>query len=234
MRVSAVVPALDEEEFLTDCLQALAGQQQLAEVIVVDGGSSDATLQRANDALGRLQADGISTLVIQAPRGRGPQLNAGAARASGDLLLFLHADTRLPRGGVAEAARVARDGCVGGAFRHAFIERDIRLWMVSTSANLRSAARRLFFGDQAIFVRRDLFIRLGGFADIPLMEDIDFSTRMRRAGRTALLSATVLTSGRRFLRGGFWRTCARMILLRTAWRLGVKPALLDRHYQVVR
>jgi rSAM/selenodomain-associated transferase 2 len=234
LRVTVIVPALDEERFLPDCLLALAGQEALAEVIVVDGGSADATFQRAVEALARLESGGIGTLAIQSSRGRGPQLNAGAARARSDLLLFLHADTRLPAGGVASAANAARRGFVGGAFRHAFIERDPRLWMVSTSANLRSASRHLFFGDQAIFVRRDLFVKMGGFADIPIMEDVEFSARMRREGRTVLLSGRVLTSGRRFLRGGFWRTSARMILIRTAWRLGAHPSQLDRHYEVVR
>lgn len=231
-RVSAIIPVLDEANLLGACLDALARQHALAEVIAVDGGSSDGSLDLLRAAERRSGVPPVR--ILASGPGRALQMNAGAAAARGTVLLFVHADTVIP-GAAAEAiVRAVTRGAVGGAFRHAFIERDPRLAIISAWANARSRLIRIYFGDQAMFVRRDVFERLGGFRPIPIMEDLEFSKRLRGAGPTALLPATARTSGRRFLGEGVGRTAARMIWLRMAWRAGVAPAVLKRRYREVR
>lgn len=232
--MTAIIPALDEESTLAACLEALCSQEGLSEVVLVDGGSTDGTRRVGRAAVGRLERAGISPMITGAPRGRASQMNAGAAIASGDILVFVHADTTLPPGGILSVRLAIQTGYVGGAFRHRFIERDPRLALVSWYANVRSRVARIFFGDQAIFVRKDLFEAMGGFRTMPIMEDLDFTTRMRRAGRTLLIGPPAATSGRRFLAQGIARTCLRMTLLRAAYRVGVDPSALAVRYREIR
>jgi len=234
LRVCAIIPTLNEAGRVSDCLTALSRQTAVAEALAVDGGSSDATRQAVISAIPRLRQAGIALRVMDAGKGRAAQMNAGAAASAGDVLLFLHADTLLPTGAAAAAAEAVEMGCVGGAFTHRFIEDDPRLSIISWWANTRSRFARLFFGDQAIFVRRDVFEALGGFRPLPIMEDLDFSSRLRRRGRTALLPLRVRTSGRRFLSEGVGRTCLKMMWLRAAYRAGADPWSLQRHYREVR
>ncbi|WP_447974401.1 TIGR04283 family arsenosugar biosynthesis glycosyltransferase [Nitrospira sp. Kam-Ns4a] len=162
-------------------------------------------------------------------------MNAGAAASSGDVLLFLHADTRLPddaRGAIEQALR--DPACVGGRFDVRF-DRDCgAAWLVSHLMNLRSRWTGIATGDQAIFVRREVFERLGGFADVPLMEDVDFSRRLKRAGRLVPLRSTVVTSFRRWEACGPVRTILLMWLLRFLYWLGVSPHRLQHLYGHVR
>ncbi len=232
--MTAIIPVLDEESTLADCLAALGCQEGLSEIVLVDGGSADGTERIAREAAARLERAGIALRVIRSTKGRASQMNAGAAMAAGDVLVFVHADTRLPAGGVLSIARAIGEGYVGGAFRHRFVERDARLAVVSWYANARSRLAGIFFGDQAIFVRKDLFERMGGFRPIPIMEDLEFTSRMRVAGRTLLLQTAVVTSARRFLADGIARTCLRLMLLRTAYRAGVDPSALAGRYREIR
>ena len=221
--LSIVMPVLDEAEGLPCALARLAPlRAQGVELIVVDGGSSDDTAAIATPLADR---------VIAAPRGRAAQMNAGAALASADTLLFLHADTRLPEG----ADRLVLDG-LGQAGRHwgrfdvAIEGRSRLLPVVAAFMNARSRLTGIATGDQAIFVRREAFARAGGFPPIALMEDIAFSRAMRRLGPPLCLRARARTSGRRWEAGGTLRTIVLMWRLRLAYFLGADPARLAQRY----
>ena len=222
-KLSVIVPALDEGERIAATLDALANLRALGvEVIVVDGGSRDATVQRA-----RLRAD----RVIPAPRGRASQMNAGAEKATGDVLLFLHADTRLP----SDADHVVlnaleRSGRAWGRFDVKIEGRHPLLVVVGALMNLRSRLTGIATGDQAIFVKRDTFQAVGGFPAIELMEDIALCKRLKRVGRPHCLRQRVVTSGRRWEEGGVIRTMVLMWRLRLAYFFGADPAELARQY----
>jgi rSAM/selenodomain-associated transferase 2 len=222
-KLSIIMPVLNEGEGIAAALDALAVLRALGtEVMVVDGGSRDATIQRA-----RLRAD----RVIAAPRGRGLQMNAGADKASGDVLLFLHADTRLP----ADADHVVlngleRSGRVWGHFDAEIEGRSPLLIVVAWLMNLRSRLTGIATGDQAMFVRRDAFQAAGGFAAIPLMEDIELCKRLRRVSRPLCLRERVVTSGRRWEKDGILNTVVLMWRLRLAYFLGADPKALAQRY----
>jgi rSAM/selenodomain-associated transferase 2 len=222
-KLSIIMPVLNEGEGIAAALDALAVLRALGtEVMVVDGGSRDATIQRA-----RLRAD----RVIAAPRGRGLQMNAGADKASGDVLLFLHADTRLP----ADADHVVlngleRSGRVWGRFDAEIEGQSPLLVVIAWLMNLRSRLTGIATGDQAMFVRRDAFQAAGGFAAIPLMEDIELCKRLRRVSRPLCLRERVVTSGRRWEKDGVLNTVVLMWRLRLAYFLGADPKALARRY----
>ena len=232
--VSAVMPTLEEAVVLADSLAALSRQEGLGQLVIVDGGSRDDTEQIVEASRAGFAERGIELIRTDAAAGRAEQMNVGASMANGRILLFVHADTFLPEGAVRAVADAVQQGYVGGAFKHRFIEPGFLLSLISRWSNLRSRLTRVFFGDQAIFVRKDEFIRMGGFRPLSIMEDLDFSRRLRSRGRTRLIPLEVRTSARRFLAGGLGATCARMIWLRAAYRLGADPGLLKRHYPEVR
>jgi len=217
-RLTVVVPALNEAAGIARCLEALAPLRARGhEVIVVDGGSTDGTAGLAAPLADR---------VIAAPRGRAAQMNAGAAAAHGDALLFLHADTRLPP----EADRRVAEALAThawGRFDVAIDSDDPRLAVIAYFINRRSRASGIATGDQAIFVRRDAF---PGFAPIGLMEDVAFSRSMKRVSPPACLAARVVTSARRWERHGIARTVLLMWRLRLAYWGGADPDELARRY----
>jgi len=217
------VPVLNEAQAIKDCLDALApARRQGASIIVADGGSSDETAARAR---------ALCDALITAPRGRGSQMNAGAAAASNDILLFLHADTRLPQGGLeAMLENMARTGHNWGRFDVEIEGNHFLLPIVAALMNLRSRLTGIATGDQAIFVRRDIFETTGGFPDIALMEDIAMSKRLKRFGRPLCLRERVSTSGRRWEKHGVLRTIWTMWRLRAAYFFGADPAGLARRY----
>jgi len=220
MRLSIVMPVLNEAAGIEAALRALAPlRTRGVEIIVVDGGSSDGT-----EALARALAD----RVLSAPRGRASQMNAGAAAAAGDALLFLHADTRLPD----DADQLILDGLrrrVWGRFDVRFDEGGW-LRLVALTMNLRSRLTGIATGDQAMFMTRAAFENAGGFPPIALMEDVALSARLKRLGRPLCLSARVTTSGRRWRRHGLLRTILLMWRLRLRYVLGADPARLARAY----
>jgi rSAM/selenodomain-associated transferase 2 len=222
-KLSIIMPVLDEGEGIAATLDALADLRTLgAEVIVVDGGSRDATIQRA-----RLRTD----RVISAPRGRALQMNAGAAKATGDVLLFLHADTRLPRhADHVVLTALERSDRAWGRFDVKIEGRSPLLLLVGWLMNLRSRLTGIATGDQAIFVRRDAFQTVGGFAEIPLMEDIALCKRLKRVSRPLCLSERVITSGRRWEKNGVLNTIILMWRLRLAYFFGADPNELARQY----
>jgi rSAM/selenodomain-associated transferase 2 len=221
--LSIVVPALNEAGAIDATLGALAPlRARGAEVIVVDGGSTDATAARARPLADR---------VLTSPCGRARQMNAGAALASGDVLLFLHADTRLPADADLLVRAAMNAGAAWGRFDVRIAGRHPMLGVVAAFMNARSRWTGVATGDQALFVRRRLFERVGGFADQPLMEDVELTRRLRAMGRPACLRARVTTSGRRWETRGVWRTIFLMWRLRWRYWRGESPHALAEAYR---
>lgn len=221
-RISIIMPVLDEADGLPACLSRIAAQRgDRVELIVADGGSADDTVGVARK---------LSEHVVVAPRGRASQMNAGAAVASGEVLLFLHADTRLPEGGLACILEAVDKGAVWGRFD---VQIEGEAWMLRVVAalmNLRSRLSGIATGDQAIFVRREVFDAVSGYPDIALMEDVALCTALRRVARPACLRQRVITSGRRWEKHGVLRTIFLMWRLRAAYWLGENPDELALRY----
>ena len=221
--ISIVVPVLDEARNLERLLPARRDLAPDAEVVIVDGGSRDDT----ESVLARWPR----ARIISSPRGRAMQMNAGAARSAGDVILFLHADTRLPAGFTDAIERALDDQrVVGGRFDVAFDNPAWPFRMIAAMMNLRSRLSGIFTGDQAIFVRRAAFEARGGYPESPLMEDIELSRRLKRRGHLAALSSRVTTSARKWERDGIARTIGLMWMLRFLYFCGVSPERLHRWY----
>jgi rSAM/selenodomain-associated transferase 2 len=220
--ISIVVPVLNEAPGIVAALTALQPlRQRGAEVIVVDGGSTDNTAMLAAP---------LADHVIVAPRGRASQMNAGAEVANADVLLFLHADTRLPPRADALIRASLGAGRVWGRFDVRIDGRSALLPLVAALMNLRSRLSGIATGDQAIFVSRAAFKAVGGFPDIALMEDLELSKRLLKLSRPICIAVRATTSGRRWERHGLWRTILRMWWLRLRYFLGADPARLAREY----
>ena len=246
MTISVVIPTLNEERSLPTTLARAVGLG-FDEVIVVDGGSRDRTRQIVTEL--RVTSDALPVnpdcppvtrhpspvTLLTAPAGRAPQMNAGAAASGGEIFLFLHADTLLPPDARAAIERVLEDPAyVGGRFDVRF-ERDSGLGrLIGRTINLRSRWTGIATGDQAIFVRRSVFERLGGFSDIPIMEDVDFTRCLKRIGPVAALRLQVVTSFRRWDACGPIRTIALMWVLRFLYWVGISPRTLRHLYGAVR
>ncbi len=223
--LSVIIPCLDEGALIRPALRALQPlRAQGCELLLVDGGSRDGSPE--------LAAGLVDRLLLSGP-GRALQMNAGASRADGEILWFLHLDSQVP----ADAPGLIRTAlaCSGrgwGRFdiRLSGDRRSLRL--VAAMMNLRSRLSGIATGDQGIFVRRDWFQLLGGYAEIPLMEDIEFSRRCRRRGPPVCIRRPLMTSSRRWERDGVWRTVALMWRLRLAFFLGADPARLARRYRL--
>jgi rSAM/selenodomain-associated transferase 2 len=222
-RLSVIVPALNEAEGIAGTLAPLQALRARGhEVIVVDGGSTDGTPERAAPLADR---------VVRSGRGRALQQNAGARLAAGEVLLFLHADTRLPEGAERRVLEGVEAGWGWGRFDVRLTGRHPMLRVVERMISLRSRITGVATGDQAVFVRRDWFRAVGGFPEIPLMEDVALSRALKRRGRPLCLSAPVLTSSRRWETRGVWRTILLMWRLRLAYSLGADPARLAERYR---
>lgn len=224
--LSIVVPVLDEAAAVAATLDALAPlRARGAELIVVDGGSSDGTV-----ALARPRADAV----VIAPRGRARQMRAGAAQARGEWLLFLHADTRLPDAAdaaITTALASTQSDRAWGRFDVHIAGRTRLFQLIAVLMNLRSRWSGIATGDQALFMTRAAYDAVGGFPDQPLMEDIEISKRLCRLGRPVCLRARVTTSGRRWERRGVWRTIVLMWRLRFLYWLGVSAERLATQYR---
>ena len=221
-RISVVVPALNEAGHIAHTLQALAPLRASGhEIVVVDGGSSDGTPAAAT---------GLADLVVDAPRGRARQMNAGAAAAAGDLFWFLHADTQAAPGAAREMLEAIGRGACWGRFDVRLSGRRPLLRLVERMMNMRSRLTGIATGDQGIFVTREAFEAAGGFPDIPLMEDIALSRALLRQARPACLGPRLVTSSRRWEQQGVVRTILLMWRLRLAYALGSDPHRLVRRY----
>ena len=213
---------LNEAATIASTLDALRRGALDAEIVVVDGGSTDASV-----AIARPLCDTL----IDATRGRALQMNAGARASQGDALAFVHADTIVPSTFAADIASALSDPTVvGGRFDVKLDTTALPYRVIGAMISIRSRISRTGTGDQAIFVRRDVFDRLGGFPELELCEDLEFSRRLKRAGRIACLRTRVTTSARRWNRDGVVRTVVRMWLIRAMYLLGVPPARLKRMY----
>jgi rSAM/selenodomain-associated transferase 2 len=226
MKLSIVVPTLDEAGAIEATLaSAQPARASGAQIIVADGGSTDAT---------RSLAAALADRVIEAPRGRASQMNAGARAATGDALLFLHADTLLAPSAASDVAAALAAGREWGRFDVAIAGADAMLPVVAMLMNARSRLTGIATGDQAMFATRAAFDAVGGFPDIPLMEDVALSKALRTRSRPACLRSRVVTSGRRWERRGTLRTIVLMWRLRLAYALGADPRRLARRYGVER
>jgi rSAM/selenodomain-associated transferase 2 len=226
LKLSVIVPMLNEAASIARTLKAIGIGAPDAEIIVVDGGSTDDSVEVARP---------LCDVVISATRGRALQMNSGAARASGNALVFVHADTIVPVSFASDIeAALADPEVVGGRF-------DLRLddprplcVLIGALISIRSRISRTGTGDQAIFVRKNIFESLGGFPDMAICEDLDFSRRLKRIGRVACLRSKVMTSARRWRKGGIMRTVIRMWTIRSLYLAGVSPTRLARMYSDVR
>ena len=223
MRLSIIVPVLNESGGIVACLEALSPLRACGhQVIVVDGGSHDPTL-----ALCRDRAD----VVMSSAPGRARQMNAAAECAEGEVLLFLHADTTLPLRADRAIAHALSGGAEWGRFDVRIAGRSPMLPVVAALMNLRSRCTGIATGDQALFVRRELFQRVGAYPDQPLMEDIELSRRLRAMARPACLRERVVTSGRRWDAQGAWHTILLMWRLRWRYWRGASPEALAEAYR---
>jgi rSAM/selenodomain-associated transferase 2 len=223
MRVSIVIPVLNESAHIETCLRNLQlFRAEGHEIIVVDGGSRDDTVARAGN---------LADSVIQAPRGRANQMNAGLAIAKGDVVLFLHVDTTLPENACVLVQKAL--GMIGlwGRFDVRLSGRGPAFRVIEFFMNRRSRLTGIATGDQAIFVRSEVLRKHGGYSNIPLMEDIDLSRRLKHLARPACLRQRVTTSSRRWEQGGVLRTVLLMWRLRFAYWRGVEPAKLAALYR---
>jgi len=215
--ISVVIPALDEERHVAAAIQSVRAD---AEVIVVDGGSTDATREIASREGAR---------VLEAPKGRGRQLDEGARASAGEWLVFLHADTRLEQGW-AEALRALSPDVAGGAFRLAVDSPRAGFRAVERGVRLRLRLFALPYGDQGLFARREAYARIGGIPHLPLMEDVAFVARLRRAGPLAFPPVRAFTSPRRWDRYGIVGTTLRNWSLLARYAAGESPERLARGY----
>lgn len=213
------MPVLNEEATIAGTLAALPAG---AQIIVVDGGSTDETVTRAGEA---------AATVVESERGRARQMNAGAGRATGEVLLFLHADTRLPTSFPLELDRFLASGRVWGRFDVRLSGAAMMLRVIEFMMNWRSRLTGICTGDQAFLVRREIFDAENGFAEIALMEDIELSRRLKRRSWPWCSNARVVTSSRRWEERGIWPTILLMWRLRLAYFLGASPESLARRYR---
>jgi len=232
--LSIIIPALDEEKALPGALKSLEKQADDPpfEVVLSDGGSTDATVALFQAATGLWPPSQRPARCVVCPRaGRAAQMNMGARAATGKALLFLHADTLLPPGGTHAVVQALTDPSVlAGGFRHAFMERGVILTLISSWATARSRLAGIHLGDQAMFVRRASFEAVGGFPEVPLFEDLRLSRALRERGRTVTLPLSVATSARRLRQAGMLRMGIRFAWLELRHALGADPERLKKAY----
>lgn len=222
--ISIIIPAYNEESNIKYILETLCQDKDAHEVIVVDGGSSDKTVEIAK----------AWAKVIPSCKGRGIQLNRGAREAQGNILFFLHGDCHLETGALAVIKKAVHNGYIGGCLSQRIKSPNPIYRIIEWTGNKRAALRNIFYGDQGIFVQKKTFEKLGGFKEIPLFEDIEFSERLRLNGKTIVLSKKIYTSSRRWKHLGILKTTFVNRSLLNLYRQGVSPIKLARLYRNIR
>jgi rSAM/selenodomain-associated transferase 2 len=225
LKVSIIVPTLNEAQGLTE---TLTQTQQLLpyELVVSDGGSHDDTLEIAEE---------FTEHVVKGSAGRALQMNAGARVATGDIFLFLHADSRIEPASYEKMLHsLGSSEKIGGAFSLCIDSDKWSLRLIARLANLRSKYFGMAYGDQVFFVKNSTFKQMNGFAELPICEDIDFFKRLRKLGPVILLKEKAFTSSRRWLKEGVWFTTLRNILIATLFKLGFPPRIMKKWYQAIR
>jgi rSAM/selenodomain-associated transferase 2 len=225
LSISIIIPTLNEAEHIGDLIRQLVSMESCLEIIVSDGNSSDDTIAKAKP----------HAKIVQAPRGRATQMNAGADAATGDVLWFLHADCH-PHPDSIGAIRqgLENHAIAGGGFEYNLDHPWPIFRLIEVTSNRKNRFLSLLYGDMGIFVRRDIFQRMGGFREIPLMEDMDFCKRLKRFGKIVILPQRIDTSARRWVEDGIITYLLRTQLLKIGWVLGVAPDTLARWYQFKR
>jgi rSAM/selenodomain-associated transferase 2 len=228
MNFSVIIPTLNERAGLPATIESVRLAIPGAQIVAADGGSGDGT------RVWLLQQPDVT--LIDSVRGKGLQQNAGASAATGDVLLFLHADCQLPSDALGQLGRaLSNPAAAGGGFFVRFDERrPISLRVLAFFMNLRLVVLRRCFGDQALFVRRDVFDRVGGFPDWPLFEDYEFARRMKRRGEFAVVRSPLIISARRHSERGVWRTVLLVFVLQVGYHLGFSPTRLKRWFVDIR
>ncbi len=220
MKISVIIPALNEARGILPCLDSVKNQPGEFELLVIDGGSADGTVEAVR----------YHARVVHSERGRATQMNSGARHSTGEVLLFLHADSHLPPHAFPLLGQVLADPrIVGGTFRLRFNSKKLPLRLIAFFSRFKF--RYFHYGDQGIFVRRRVFEQLHGFAEIPFMEDVDFLQRLHRIGRVTLLNQPITTSARRFLERGIIRQQLMNIILVISYLLGARPENLKKWYE---
>lgn len=221
MGISVVIPALNESAAIESTLGCLTRLRGIREVVVVDGGSSDNTVAIASRYC----------RVIASPPGRAVQMNTGARNVSGNVILFLHADSIVTQKGIDLLARTINNPqIVGGGFGVEFDDNSVLFRLIALCSNMRARFFKVLFGDQGIFIRLDVFRNINGFPEIPIMEDWELCRKMKSAGKIVLLPATILTSSRRWRKYGIWKTIWLMHKIKLLYVLGVSPTELKKMY----
>lgn len=224
-KFSIIIPVLHEQEQIDSVIKHLREQdfEGCCEIIVVDGDPAGSTINA-------IEIEGIIRKI--APKGRGKQMNAGVAMSTGEILIFLHADTKLPENALEKISQVLQDEMyIGGAFDLGIDSNRLFLKYIAARASLRSRLNRIPYGDQAFFIRKDFFNQIGGFKEIPLMEDVDLMRRIKKEGRKIyILPDKVMTSARRWERDGALYTTVRNQILIVLFYLGVSPYRLAKYY----
>ena len=221
--ISVIIAALNEEDYISRCIEGVLEEGCDCEIIVADGGSTDRTAEFAKSY------PGVS--FIQSQRGRGIQMNMAASAASGDIFLFLHADTILETGWAAAILSVLEDTSIsGGAFTFSIRSLLWKYRLVEAWVKLRCRLCSLPYGDQALFVRKSAFDLIGGYKSIPIMEDVDFIGRLKKIGPIVILNKKAITSGRRWSKKGLIKTAAINQLIMLLYKIGVNPGRLARIY----
>lgn len=222
--ISVVMPVYNEEATIQEALSGLLRNNNI-EVIVADGNSSDRTVELAKQ---------YPVKIVASEKGRAKQMNAGAEAAAGRYIIFLHADCFFGRGALEAIGDSLNNGYIGGCLSHRINSRRIIYRLIEASGNIRARISKIFYGDQAIFARRDIFFKIGGFDDVALFEDILFSQKMKKEGRTSVLSKAVYASARRWERQGIIKATLIHWLLSLGLLFGIPADILKKIYTDVR
>ena len=222
--ISVIIPILNEEKILEKTLSRLRSELKNHELIIVDGGSTDGSIRIAKK-YGK---------VIKSTRGRAKQLNAGAAAATGEILIFLHADVWLEAGAFAAVEKTLSSGYVGGGFLQKIDGRSILYRIIEITANMRGKYLKVFYGDSGIFVKRTDFERIGGFPEVPIMEEMEFSKALRKLGKTKMIKPRIHISARRWEANGIVRTTTKNWLITFLYFWGFSLERLAKLYRNTR